>query len=216
MSAGTVRPDVTAIVLAGGRSTRFGSDKLGEDVDGMTVLHRAIAAVASVADGVIVVGATPRVPPAIDQGTVRAVADAEPGGGPLQALAGALAETTTLTALVVAGDMPSLVPSVLELLLEVLNADPEVDAAVLADPRDPTRQQPLPAALRVAPARLAATTAVEAGDRSLVRLLGRLALAELPAERWQPLDPDARTLVDIDVPDDLERLRHGASDRRKR
>ena len=42
-------PAVSAIVLAGGASTRFGRDKLAEPVDGRPLLHHAAEAVAAVA-----------------------------------------------------------------------------------------------------------------------------------------------------------------------
>jgi len=95
-------------------------------------------------------------------------------------------------------------------------ASPDIDAAVLADPGDATRRQPVPLAIRVEPGRTAATAALDAGDRSLVRLLGRLRVVEVPVDRWLPLDPEAHTLVDIDLPDDLRRARDVARDQRKR
>ena len=208
MSAAPSPRDVTGIVLAGGRSTRFGADKLAVEIDGQSVLDHAIDAVASIAGEVIVVGA------AQAGRDVRTLDDPEPFGGPLQALAGGLAAATADRALVVAGDMPTLVPDVLRLLVDELQREAEADAVVLADPRDPARRQPLPLAVRVAPARTAAAAALEAGDRSLVRLLGRLRVVEIPVERWLPLDPDARTLVDIDLPADLRRVRDVASDQR--
>lgn len=210
MTGPAIRRDMTGIVLAGGRSTRFGADKLAVELDGHTVLERAIAAVSAVTFEVVVVGASRAYP------DVRTVADPEPFGGPLQALAGALAATSTDLGIVVAGDMPSLVPGVLEILIATLRSSSDVDAVVLADPREPSRRQPVPLAMRVAPARAAAAAALEAGDRSLVRLLGRLALVEVGVERWLPLDPEARTLVDIDLPDDLRGLRGDTSGRRMR
>jgi molybdopterin-guanine dinucleotide biosynthesis protein A len=208
--------DVTGIVLAGGRSTRFGADKLAIDIDGRSVLDRAVGAVASVAADVMVVGPVGPVGPVGSRPGVRIVDDPDPFGGPLQALAGALAQAATEIAIVVAGDMPSLERLVLELLVEQLRSQPALDAVVLADPGDPARRQPVPLAIRAEPARAAAAEGLEAGDRSLVRLLGRLATAELPADRWLPLDPEARTLIDIDVPADLDRLRDGAADQRMR
>ena len=49
----TDRARVTAIVLAGGRAARFGGSKLSLEVDGVALLDRAIAAVASVADDIL-------------------------------------------------------------------------------------------------------------------------------------------------------------------
>ena len=46
-------PSVSGIVLAGGRSARFGRDKLAESIDGRPLLHLAAEAVATVATDVI-------------------------------------------------------------------------------------------------------------------------------------------------------------------
>ena len=48
---------VTAIVLAGGRSSRFGRDKLAEIVDGRSLLAHAIEGVTPFATRVLVVAA---------------------------------------------------------------------------------------------------------------------------------------------------------------
>jgi len=210
-----VNGGITGIVLAGGRSQRFGTDKLAASIDGVPVLERAVGALAGIATEVLVAG--PAGPanrgPEIAGVSIRLVDDPEPFGGPLQALAGALASASSEIAVVVAGDMPTLVPSVLALLVETLEAS-AADAVVLADPDDPARRQPVPLAIRVGPARAAAALALEAGDRSLVRLLGRLIVLELPSERWLAIDPEARSLVDIDLPEDLPRARDVARDQR--
>lgn len=200
--AGTSGRSVTAIVLAGGRSSRFGGPKLAVQLDGRTLLERAIGAVGSIADEVIVAGGAQP-----DASQIRAIPDAEPFAGPLAALAGALRETSTVLAIVAGGDMPELVPAVLESMLERLRADAALDAVLLAAPDPATqRRQVLPLALRVEAASVAARVAVEAGDRSLVRLIDRLRSIEIPASEWLALDPDGRTLLDIDRPADLARI----------
>jgi molybdopterin-guanine dinucleotide biosynthesis protein A len=217
----TRRSGCTAIVLAGGRSTRFGSEKLAVEVDGRPLVEHAIAAVSEVADEVIVAGAAPsRALPGPDARSIRSIPDAEAFGGPLAGLSGALLATTTGLAIVVGGDMPGLVPDVLRSILERLAADEELDAVLLADPGDnvgplrtvspgdPRRRQVLPVAIDVARASAAALQVLAAGDRSLVRLLGRLRVAEIPAAEWLALDPAGRTLLDVDRPADVARIRH--------
>lgn len=206
----TRSPGVTAIVLAGGRSSRFGSPKLAAELGGATLLERAIRAAASVADEIIVAGA-PSPGFAGENGApipARSVADEEQFAGPLAGLAGALRSSTTGLAIVVGGDMPGLIPAVLETMLERLATDAGADAVLLATPgAEPAPRQVLPLALDIAVASDAAQAAVEAGDRSLVRLLGRIRSVEIPAAEWLALDPTGQTLLDVDRPADLERIR---------
>jgi molybdopterin-guanine dinucleotide biosynthesis protein A len=207
----------TGIVLAGGRSRRFGSDKLAAPFDGGTVLGAAIQALSSVVDGLIVAGTA--LPDGFRAGDVPValVPDANPDGGPLVALAHVLAFAETdpsMLAVVVGGDMPRLVPGVLALMLETLDADASIGAAYLgrpeapitAKPSEPSRRQVLPLAIRVQPAARAAREAVEAGRRSLQALLDGMTAFELPASTWLPFDPDGWTLTDVDTRSDLDRL----------
>jgi molybdopterin-guanine dinucleotide biosynthesis protein A len=202
--------DVAAIVLAGGRAERFGGPKLQAAIDGMTVLDRAILAVDRVATSIVVAGPEPASPPPTTA-ALRAIADDEPFGGPLAALSGAMHVVDSALAIVVAGDMPALVPEVLALLLDRLRSDHDLDAAILEPATSgataTAKTAVLPVALRVRQASAAAAAALAAGDRSLVRLLGRLAFVAVPSADWLALDPEGRTLLDVDTRADLDRLR---------
>jgi molybdopterin-guanine dinucleotide biosynthesis protein A len=201
---------VTAIVLAGGRASRFGSPKLATEIDGVPLLERAIQAVVRVAAEVVVAGGVPE--EALAAGThagaagsaIRLVADESPFEGPLMALAGALRHVDSELAIVVGGDMPGLVPAVLGAMLDRLRSDPEIEAVMLAS--DASKQQVLPLAIRVESVTIAAAAAVDAGDRSLVRLVAGLQNAEIPASEWRTFDPRGTTLLDVDEPADLERM----------
>lgn len=200
------RDDVTAIVLAGGRSARFGGPKLEATIDGETILDRALRAVDKVASAIVVAG-PPRRGAATLEATVRTVPDDQPFAGPLAALSGALRATSTELAIVIGGDMPALVPAVLGLQLDRLRSDPPVDAVILEGIDVPTRIQPLPLAVRVGAGSAAATGALAAGDRSLVSLLARLRSVAIPSEEWRRLDPAGATTTDVDVRADLDRAR---------
>jgi molybdenum cofactor guanylyltransferase len=204
---------VTAIVLAGGRSSRFGEDKLAAHLDGGSVLQATIDAVSPIADGVIVAG--PRLPDGFVGGDlpVAIVRDVEPFDGPLAALANVLASGTFDRGdlgVVVGGDMPRLAAPVLAAMLDVLDQDASVDAVYLgagaATDAPPRRRQVLPLAIRLQPSATAAREAVGSGERSLQAFLDRLPHVELPSRRWLALDPDALTLTDVDTRGDLDRL----------
>jgi molybdopterin-guanine dinucleotide biosynthesis protein A len=99
-------------------------------------------------------------------------------------------------------------------MLDVLDVDTTVDAVILGraeatsgtDHGAPPRRQVLPLAIRVQPGSRAAREAVEAGHRSLQALLDRIPAVELPAADWLALDPEARTLTDVDTRADLDRI----------
>lgn len=219
------RTAVTAIVLAGGRSSRFGSQKLAADLDGAPLLDHVVRAVTAVAGEVVIAsaaassvdGASPSAgapSPSIDGVRLRRVIDEVPFAGPLAGLEHALRGVTTDLAIVVGGDMPGLVPAVLEAMLRALAADAPADAIdVPADGvdavvlHDGARRQVLPLALRVETGRREAAMGLRAGDRSLVRFVDRLRWSTLGAETWRALDPAGRTVADVDVPADLDRFR---------
>lgn len=224
MTRGHTPATVCGIVLAGGRATRFGSDKLSVEIDGLPLLWRAIAAVASVATDVRVVVAPasdPRLPTPdqLPSGvTLSVVRDPESHGGPLVGLAaglesaveaspGALAEA----ALIVAGDMPALRAALLRLMLDRLMADPTVEAVVLADGTGSRGWRPLPAAVRPAPARRAALAALGSSERSLQSGLSRLRIVTLEEEEWRRVDPEGESLRDVDVPADLASRPRGSA-----
>lgn len=197
----------TGIVLAGGRSSRFGGSKLAAELGGRTVLDRSIDAVASVSAEVIVVGggAGDRAAAddiAGDRVGARHVADAAPFGGPLAGLVVGLEAARGDVAVVVGGDMPLARPAVLGLLVELV-VGPTAAAVVEAG----AELRPLPMAVRREAALEAANAALDAGERSLRSFLGRLEVAALPTAAWRDLDPEGDTLLDVDTPEDLARAR---------
>ena len=192
---------VAGIVLAGGRSARFGSDKLAAEYEGIPLLHHAVLRLAEVADDVIVV-----LPPgAPGEGLppgVRAANDPTEGEGPLAGLhAGLLAAVRSDVAVVVAGDMPEVQAVVLREMLRVLE-QAGVEAVALQDGEE---ARPIPVVLRTWPAADAVHTLLHAGRRRLRDVLGTLRTAVIDEATWTALDPDRRTLFDVDEPGDLTR-----------
>jgi molybdopterin-guanine dinucleotide biosynthesis protein A/glyoxylase-like metal-dependent hydrolase (beta-lactamase superfamily II) len=197
MTEGTV----AGIVLAGGRSERFGRDKLREDLDGEPLVAHAIRRLAEVAPDVyLVVGAedpTLEIPGDLSVSFVR---DDVPFEGPLRAVARGLAFVDSTWAVVVGGDMPSLEPSVLSALLRFASEEGAPGSAL----GEGDHFRPLPCVLETPRAFPVANELLEAGERSLRSLLDRLRVSVLPEEVWLRLDPERRTLFDVDEPSDLE------------
>lgn len=122
----------SAVVLAGGRSSRLGEDKRrlrlwGEG--GPTLLERTVALVASLCPDVVVVLNDPQAWPGLP---ARLVGDRYPDGGALGGIYSGLAAAAEEHALVVACDMPLLSRP---LLAAMLARPRDYDALV---PRSPT------------------------------------------------------------------------------
>lgn len=189
---------IVGIVLAGGRSARFGRDKLAEPIGGQSMLDRAIAAVGQVA-GVVLVVAPPASLPAMSSSDARLVHDVRAFEGPLAGLATGLdaIDPTLERVVAVGGDMPTLVPAVLRRLVDALDTH---EAAVLADDAGP---RPLPIALRRSAAAPTLDRLLAGGERRLRGILVELDVVVIPPATWRLDDPDGLTLRDVDVPGDL-------------
>ncbi len=185
MSAKHKTHQLLGAVLAGGRSSRFGSDKSRARLDGVTLLDRVRAVVGDVVGDVVVIG-----------GVASQVLEPEPGAGPLQAVIAALREARTRGlegAVVVGCDLPLLDAATVRKL-----AAPLAEGIVGRVPRVDGRLQVM--AARWSEAALEAMEgAWQAGERSLTRVCRTLPLEV--GDDW-----DARALADVDTPDALAQV----------
>jgi molybdopterin-guanine dinucleotide biosynthesis protein A len=198
-------PAASGILLAGGRSSRFGGDKLAAPYRGRPLIDHAVLALLEIATEVLVlvppVGDVPLTMDLAKSRHVRLIRDPEPFGGPLVAVLAGLERAAESLAIVAGADMPSLGLPVLGAMLRAL--DNSEHALVALDFRG--RVQPLPLAVRVGSATPLVTRLLGTGERSLRSLLTAGGAARLPEVDWRPLDPAADTLRDIDTRADLDR-----------
>lgn len=190
-----------AVILAGGRSSRFGRDKLAEPIDGRPLLDHAIESVRSLVSEIVVV-AGPDATLVMPEG-VRLVHDPVAFEGPLAGLLAGLGASGEPIVLVIGGDMPSILGPVVESMLEALDA-PEVEVVVL---EHDGRPRPLPMILRRGAGLAAATRLYATGERRLRAIAEVLGTLAIPEPTWRLLDPDGRTVRDIDTPADLPNAR---------
>jgi len=125
---------VAAFVLAGGRSSRMGVDKAFLELDGRTLLQRALRLASSVSDDVRIVG--PREKFATYD---RVMEDRYEGRGPLAGIHAALAESEAALNLMLAVDLPFVDPVFLKLLVKSARES----GAVVTVPRVGGGYQPL-------------------------------------------------------------------------
>ena len=178
---------LAAIVLAGGRSTRFGSDKLSVPVDGAPLVLHAVGAARSLGAEVVVVG-----PPGPDlPEDVTLVREDPPYSGPYSAVAAGLQAVgpDVEVVLVLAGDLVdpgALLPHL------VAAVDAGAEAAVAVDAYG--LRQPLLAAYSVVPL-LGGILGVDPTNRAANELLDGLHVVEVV--------DDGRHTRDIDTVEDL-------------
>jgi molybdenum cofactor guanylyltransferase len=191
----------TGIVLAGGRSLRFGSDKLAALYRGAPLLEHAVLRLAEFTREVIVVlapdGPEPSFPPGVAARTVR---DATGDQGPLEGVVAGLATVDSDLVFVIAGDMPEVSIAVATEMLRVAANDATVQAVAL---QDADRFRPLPLVVRTGPAREAAHALRHRGERRLRALPQALRTAVIDEATWVAMDPERASLWDIDEPGDL-------------
>lgn len=113
--------DVTAFVLAGGRSSRMGSDKALLSFGGQTLLERTLQSAYAVAEQVYIVGPTPRY---AKFGNV--VEDIYQDCGPLGGIHAALSATATEWNLMLSVDMPLMAAGFLCWLIQTANTAEEL------------------------------------------------------------------------------------------
>lgn len=130
---------VTAFVLAGGKSTRMGSDKAFVVLDGKTLLERALQAARSVTQDVLIVGASSKF-----SAYAPVVEDVFLDRGPLGGIHAALSATATDLNVILAVDLPFVEEAFLRFLLK---AAQETNAMAVV-PRAAGGWQPLCAVYR--------------------------------------------------------------------
>lgn len=117
--------DVAAFILAGGLSTRMGTDKALLLMDGQTLLERALATVRFVAEDVKIVGPRERY-----ASFANVVEDEFQGCGPLGGIHSALGNSRHELNLVVSVDTPLLTTDFLGYLLQRAQGQPDALATV--------------------------------------------------------------------------------------
>ena len=193
MTRKTGSPAVTAVVLAAGSATRFGSVKLLAPINGRPVLQHVLDALdaAALTDVVVVLGTDAEaIEAAIDWRSERRVTNPDSGRGLSSSLVvGLEAVPAEASALIVLGDQPAISPATIRTLLDQPD-DAELPVVVARYPDDSARN---PVLLR----RAAFGIATEAtGDRGLGPVLaGHPELVrEVPVHGSNP---------DVDTPADL-------------
>lgn len=184
----------SAVVLAGGYSTRFGeTDKATAELDGDPLVRRVVDRVDGVVDEVVVNCRDEQREPiatALDGVDHRFAVDPVPDGGPVAGIRTGCRVARGRFTFVTACDMPFVRPQ----LVSRLFAAAEGDGAV---PRVGDRLRPLAGVYRADAAVEAADTTLGLGSSALTDLLDRLSVVTVPSPA------PVRAVRDIDTREDL-------------
>lgn len=187
---------IAAFILAGGASSRMGTDKSQLRLEQQTFTQRIAETLLQLTDSVFIVGRDS------DESSLRSVADVYPKWGALGGIHAALAACTREWAIVVACDLPFVTSELFSYL-----ADQRMDHDAVVPIQEDGRPQPLAALYRVDPCLRQATDLIEAGRRRPLDLL------EAVETRWVAFDElrnFARAhsfFVNINTPEDYDAIR---------
>jgi molybdopterin-guanine dinucleotide biosynthesis protein A len=193
---------VTLAIQAGGQSRRMGRDKGLVELGGRALAQHVLDALRGLADDVVI---TTNDPDAYASLGVRMAGDAEPGAGALHGLATALEAAHGDRVLVIACDMPFVVPALAAHLLDLLA---DHDAAV---PRRGGEFEPLLAAYRRT-CLPAIRLAIDSGQRRVISFFPSIRLRPVDDEELAALDPSARSFFNVNTPEDLRQAERWLAD----
>jgi molybdopterin-guanine dinucleotide biosynthesis protein A len=182
--------DTEAFILAGGASSRMGTDKSQLPLEGQTFTERIAETLLKLTDSVYVVGRQA-------ESSLPSVADVYPQWGALGGLHAALTACKREWAIVVACDLPFATAELFSFL-----AEKRVDHDAVVPIQEDGRPQPLAALYRVDPCRQHATELIEAGRRRPLDLLEAVKTRWISFAEIRNLDQAERFFVNINTPSD--------------
>ena len=191
----------SCIVLAGGKSLRFGHDKVLETVGKVSLLQRVISCVSSISSEIIIVAAEEQTVFRLgDYSGLRIVTDIHPGKGPLGGVFTGLANSTSFYNLVVASDMPFLNQALLHYMMQ-LSAGFD-----LVVPRAGNLVEPLHAVYtRSCIPHI--ESMIKQNKLSIYHLFHLVQVRYVEAEEIERFDPKYLSFFNINTEADLERAR---------
>lgn len=191
----------TAIVLAGGKSTRLGKDKTLELIGGASLLQRVLSRLATFSTEIILVIAQGQAkPPHALPPETRVIEDVFPDAGSLGGIYSGLTASSSSYNLLVACDMPFLNVSLLQHLLAL---SPNYEAVI---PRVGGYLEPLHAVYSkscLTPVR----HLLEQGNHKIIDFLPQMHVRYVEEEAVNRFDPEHLSFLNINTQENLDRAR---------
>jgi len=182
--------DVAAVILVGGKSRRFGSDKAHISLCGESIQDRIIRITRHVTTNIVLSGATTN---QIRKADVPVLPDAFPGIGPIAGLHAALRNDLAPWILLVACDLPLITSDLLEKIVQARSAACQAVVPVTPD----GRRHPVCALYHRSVSHLV-TDNIHSQRYALHQLLGRIQYCEMSVP--------SELLTNINTPADLKQV----------
>jgi molybdopterin-guanine dinucleotide biosynthesis protein A len=193
--------EINGIVLAGGKSLRFGNDKASEAIGSKSLLQQVITSLRFLGGEIIVVTSDEHpISESIDHPKLRILTDILPGKGPLGGIYTGLAASTTEYNLVVASDMPFLNETLLRYQIEISEG---YDITV---PRLGKLVEPLHA-IYARSCLGPMAEMIKQEHLSIYQLFRRVRVRYMEAAEIERFDPEHRSLFNINTKTDLATAR---------
>jgi len=188
--------EISAIVLAGGRSERLGMDKSLLKVDGESMLERILRTLTGFSDDLLIVADDGE---RLSELAVRVVPDVRPGMGPLGGLYSGLQAMRCESGLFLACDMPLLNPYLLRYMI-ILSADFDV-----VIPRIGDEVEPLHAVYSkgcIGPVE----SSLDRGERRVIQFFSEVRVRYVEQDEIGIFDPEHLSFFNINTWDDFHEV----------
>jgi len=194
---------ITSIILAGGRSSRLGREKLAEVIAGESLIERAISRLSPLSQEILIVISQKQARSSLPSYTypeAKTVVDLYPETGSLIGIYTGLVHSSNFLNLVVACDMPFLN---LELLRYMVEIAPGFDVVI---PRIGSQKEPLHAVYSKNCIK-SMEELIKQGNLKITGFFDSVKVRYVGEEELDGFDPEHLSFFNINTESDLERAR---------
>jgi molybdenum cofactor guanylyltransferase len=191
--------DINCIILAGGKSLRFGHDKILERIGNTSLLEQVISRVDPISKNIIIVTAKGRTFAQLaNRPKIKITSDIIPGQGSLGGIYTGLVKSDSFYNLVLAADMPFLNESLLRYMIEV------AEGYDFVLPRINNTYEPLHAVYSrncIGPI----NSILEQGKKVIIELFNYVKVRFVETEEIDRFDPKHVSFFNINTKEDMAR-----------
>jgi molybdopterin-guanine dinucleotide biosynthesis protein A len=191
---------MTSIILAGGKSSRFGRSKLLETIEGKSLIQWVVDRLATISTEIIIATAQGEAIPCSSTVRIKTVADIYPEKGPLGGIHSGLTASPSSQAIVVSCDIPFLSVSLLKYMTQFC---PAFDIVV---PRIKNKLEPLCAVYAkncLAPIQ----ELLERDERQIRKLFSMVKVKYVEEDEINRFDPEHLSFFNINSQAELDKAR---------